>query len=58
MVRWLLIGALVVGVGQGLRQGWLEWHGEKFRRDLNLPGRDWNERLLDAPDETPGESER
>ncbi|QEY32558.1 4-hydroxythreonine-4-phosphate dehydrogenase [Synechococcus sp. RSCCF101] len=50
MLRWLLIGGLVFGLGYGLRTGWIEWNGERVREDLNLPGTDWNKSIIESPE--------
>ncbi|MEB3201058.1 MAG: 4-hydroxythreonine-4-phosphate dehydrogenase [Synechococcaceae cyanobacterium] len=37
MVRWLLVGLLVLGLGVGLRNGWLEVHWDRMNKDLGVP---------------------
>jgi hypothetical protein len=37
MVRWLLVGSLLVGLGVGFRNGWVEVNWEKLSQDTDLP---------------------
>ena len=37
VLRWLLVGSLFVGMGLGLRNGWVEVRWEKMAQDLNMP---------------------
>jgi hypothetical protein len=37
MLRWLLVGSLVFGLGTGLRRGWIEVNWNKLAEDLNAP---------------------
>ena len=36
MLRWLLIGLLLYGLGTALRQGWLEVQWSQFLHDAGL----------------------
>jgi len=51
MLRWLLIGILLAGLGTSFRNGWIEVHWDRVHKSLGLPGSDWNERILDTPQE-------
>lgn len=37
MIRWLLVGLLLLGLGRGLQKGWLQIDGRRMGQDLNLP---------------------
>ena len=37
VVRWLLVGSLLFGMGMGLRNGWIVLNVEKLSQDLNMP---------------------
>jgi hypothetical protein len=37
MVRWLLVGLLLLGLGTGLQRGWLQVRWGVMLRDLGLP---------------------
>ena len=36
MIRWLIVGSLVTGIGMGLHQGWIEIHWGRFFRSAGL----------------------
>ncbi|MBC1260358.1 hypothetical protein FQK07_03585 [Synechococcus sp. BSF8S] len=37
MIRWLLLGGLVLGLGQGLQKGWVVIDWCRLKRDLSIP---------------------
>lgn len=37
MLRWLLVGLLLMGVGIGIQREWIWIDAEKMSSDLNLP---------------------
>ncbi len=37
MIRWLLVGLLLVGLGKGLERGWLLIDWRRIGQDLNMP---------------------
>jgi hypothetical protein len=37
MIRFFLLGLLLMGLGLGLQNGWVRVDWEKIRYDLNLP---------------------
>jgi hypothetical protein len=37
MLRWLLLGGLVLGFGTGLSKGWIELRWGRLLGDLGLP---------------------
>jgi hypothetical protein len=37
MLRWLIVGSLLVGLGVGFRNGWIQVKWEKMAADTNLP---------------------
>ncbi len=37
MLRWLLVGLLLTGVGIGLQREWIRVDSRKFFTDINLP---------------------
>lgn len=37
MVRWLLVGALFLGLGAGFRNGWITVNWVKMTQDLGVP---------------------
>ena len=37
MLRWLLVGLLLMGLGVGFQRQWIWLDGEKMAADLNLP---------------------
>ncbi len=42
-MRWIVLGLLLVGLGMGFRNGWVEVNWSRMSRDLGLPdlgGRD------------------
>ncbi|TCD58386.1 4-hydroxythreonine-4-phosphate dehydrogenase [Synechococcus sp. BS55D] len=56
MLRWLLLGLLLYGLGTALRQGWLEVQWHRLLHDAGLTFIDpekpiqWNELILGAPE--------
>jgi hypothetical protein len=36
MIRWLIVGSLVTGIGVGLRNGWIEIHWNRLFRSAGL----------------------
>ena len=36
MIRWLIVGALVTGIGVGLQAGWIEIHWDRLVRAAGL----------------------
>ncbi|MFN6133285.1 MAG: 4-hydroxythreonine-4-phosphate dehydrogenase [Synechococcaceae cyanobacterium] len=36
MIRWLIVGSLVTGIGVGLQHGWIEIHVDRFLRSAGL----------------------
>ena len=59
MLRFLLLGLLLVGFGVGFRNQWLELHWARFLDDVGLPvpstdeGFDFNRWLIGDPDSEP-----
>ena len=37
MLRLLLLGSILLIIGLGFRNGWVEVHWDRFFRDINLP---------------------
>jgi hypothetical protein len=37
MVRWIVLGLLLLGLGMGFRNGWVEVDWSRMSRDLGLP---------------------
>jgi hypothetical protein len=37
MIRWLLVGLLLLGLGTGLQKGWLIVDWRRMGQDLNIP---------------------
>ena len=37
MIRWLLVGSLLFGLGTGLRRGWIQLNWSMLADDLNMP---------------------
>jgi len=37
MLRWFILGSLIIGVGLGFRNQWIVIDWPKFYRDVNLP---------------------
>ncbi len=36
MIRWLIVGSLVTGIGVGLHTGWIEIHWDRMFRSMGL----------------------
>jgi hypothetical protein len=36
MIRWLIVGSLVTGIGLGLQHGWVEIHWDRLLRSAGL----------------------
>ncbi len=36
MIRWLIVGSLVTGIGLGLQHGWIEIHWDRLLRSAGL----------------------
>ena len=57
MLRWLLLGLLLFGLGTALRRGWLEVQWNQLLDDAGLkitePGTqfDWQEFIFGGPDQ-------
>lgn len=37
MIRWLLVGSLLIGMGMGFQRGWIAVDWETISKDLNMP---------------------
>ena len=37
MIRWLMVGTLLIGLGTGLRRGWISVEWKAISEDLNMP---------------------
>jgi hypothetical protein len=37
MIRWLLLGLMLVGLGFGYKRGWLVMNWERIGEDLHIP---------------------
>jgi hypothetical protein len=37
MIRWLLLGSMVLFFGLAFRNSWVEIHWDRLFRDINLP---------------------
>ena len=53
MLRWLVIGLLLFGMGTGLRQGWIELRWGRLLQDFGVP---YVSDPADSPDCSPSRS--
>lgn len=37
MIRWLLVGSLLFGLGTGLQRGWIQVNWSALAKDLDMP---------------------
>lgn len=56
MIRWLLVGSLLFGLGTGLRRGWIEVNWALLAKDLNLPFLNDQDHLRKVSDDLYGEN--
>ena len=38
MLRWLLLGLLIYGLGAGIQRGWVDVHWNRMFYELGMPG--------------------
>ncbi|MFN7899557.1 MAG: 4-hydroxythreonine-4-phosphate dehydrogenase [Synechococcaceae cyanobacterium] len=36
MIRWLIVGSLITGIGLGLQNGWIEIHWDRLFRSAGM----------------------